>query len=174
MGAQHKGNSSRKIPCSPPAFVGPEHFTWGLSSRGGWALCLQLSNYNFTRGAQDSPRTQPSHWTGYNSREHSWVERENGGVVHQQKKMSSRFRCPLVASPSAPAKKNWGKKTLKICLVSRAVSFNALCVLLSCPHPGGSTRGAALQDCGWRQCCCPRALSSSGTLPCWQSSSFCL
>lgn len=32
------------------------------------------------------------------------------------------------------------KKTLKICLVSRAVSFNALCVLLSCPHPGGSTK----------------------------------
>lgn len=179
-----------KNPPLSPCLSGPRTF-WtgelsasssGLSSRRWMSTVLQLINYNFIRVAQYSPRTQPSHWTGYNSREHSRVERENGGVVHQQKKMTSTFRCPLVTSPSAPAKKNCGK-TGELNLKNLPHKQSCLHLFLCSPHAGGKQPPAVtLQGLrGWEApsvtvhgYCSSRSRQSLRDKHCWQFNSFCL
>lgn len=135
-GAQEKGKISWKIPHSPlySCLSGPrtDIFNWWLVWQQLWAeqhgACSWLTT-TLSAVARYSPRTQPAHWTGYSSRESTREWRESmGEAVHQQKETTSRFRCPLGASPSAPENKNCGKtgkKIVQICPVSRAVSINA-------------------------------------------------
>lgn len=63
-GAHKKGKSAEQSPALPstPALVGLEHSTLvnglaaalGWAAGGGWALCLQLINYNFISGSVES------------------------------------------------------------------------------------------------------------------------
>lgn len=85
-----KGKISWKIPCSPlySCLSGPgtHIFNWWIVWQQLWAEQQEVDEHcacswlttTLSDVAQYSPRTQPSHWTGYNSRESTREWRERG------------------------------------------------------------------------------------------------